>query len=1083
MTETRRPGCLDANMMAEYIDGGLEPRQRAEVEAHLAECGECYETFSDAVRQTDSNTGLSGLGHVIPNGESGRSRAAKWWWIAAAAAVIAFGGLRPDGFWRARPLDRAVADLVTAVGQSRFTEGRMAEPFAYGPAPAPNRGAVDARTLPRSVREAALNIEKLTERAGSLQARRAWALARLVQGQTNEAISVLESIAEEFPMDTLTRIELSAALLERSRQSGIVFDATKALDSATIALSVSPNQPAALFNRALALEAIGDKSGAIAAWNRYLSVDPSSPWASEALAHLDALKRELLPLSTNSDFHAAPRTVEAFLESQIENWSSATTEGRDFDTALVRSRVAAFDGKWADRQVADMFALVQKATYWPFERRGCLARGIQSFRQAKSRFDQVSYEAAAAAVGESRKAFACAGVQDIEVKLLSLQIDWFSTHRVEDLALLEKLEVVAAAAEHWRTAGRIHYVLGLGAFRASRISQALDHYDRSRDAYRRADDLSGQGAASVLAAEARDQQGDSLASWTDYKRALSALPAMVAYRSRHTALVSIAIACQKQGLFGCEEYFADRLQDYATSEGSSIGLMAAHLHRANALSHLSGADAARPELTAAHAAHERIEDPTFRRQYAADLAWMEGRILQSADPNAAIKSLTAAIAEWQQSGFRTRLSETLLVRGRALAAVGRIGEARSDWNQAAKLFEDQQLGIREEQLRISRASDLWDVFAEMIASVDTPAEKLEWIERSKARALLDSLGSSSKTSAAIRDLSIDWLPPNTVVVVFASLPDRLLRLTIRRGTISADSRPIGAASVAETTRRLFATEPTGDWQSNPLLLGLLPDGVCRNPDDLLVIVPDGGLYRVPFSALRTEHDNEPLIRRCVPIVVPSIAVYRRIAAQAPTKSPRGARVLLVQADRGWAIAGLPELSSAREEIHDIDQIYSGGKLLQGPRLTLKAFLEGAAHADIIHIAGHAIADDLFPSRSRLLLDPGSPEPWLDINHILSIKIERGALVVLGACETAAGRVFRGEGSVSLARAFLQAGASHVIAAKWQVNDRATRALLVQMHRQIALGDPPSRALARAQRAVANDGMPAAQWSAFEVVGG
>ena len=45
--------------------------------------------------------------------------------------------------------------------------------------------------------------------------------------------------------------------------------------------------------------------------------------------------------------------------------------------------------------------------------------------------------------------------------------------------------------------------------------------------------------------------------------------------------------------------------------------------------------------------------------------------------------------------------------------------------------------------------------------------------------------------------------------------------------------------------------------------------------------------------------------------------------------------------------------------------------------------------------------------------------------------------MLSACETAVGKLQRGEGSLSLAHAFLQAGARGVIASLWSVNDEKT----------------------------------------------
>ena len=59
-------------------------------------------------------------------------------------------------------------------------------------------------------------------------------------------------------------------------------------------------------------------------------------------------------------------------------------------------------------------------------------------------------------------------------------------------------------------------------------------------------------------------------------------------------------------------------------------------------------------------------------------------------------------------------------------------------------------------------------------------------------------------------------------------------------------------------------------------------------------------------------------------------------------------------------------------------------------------------------------------------------------EIAALKLQPGTVAVLGACETALGRTFNGEGAMSLVRAFLGAGASAVVAALWDVKDDSDR---------------------------------------------
>ena len=55
------------------------------------------------------------------------------------------------------------------------------------------------------------------------------------------------------------------------------------------------------------------------------------------------------------------------------------------------------------------------------------------------------------------------------------------------------------------------------------------------------------------------------------------------------------------------------------------------------------------------------------------------------------------------------------------------------------------------------------------------------------------------------------------------------------------------------------------------------------------------------------------------------------------------------------------------------------------------------------------------------------------------------LVVLSACETGKGKIYRTEGIVGLTRAFMFAGSPRVLCSLWQVDDEATRALMVKFY--------------------------------------
>ena len=70
--------------------------------------------------------------------------------------------------------------------------------------------------------------------------------------------------------------------------------------------------------------------------------------------------------------------------------------------------------------------------------------------------------------------------------------------------------------------------------------------------------------------------------------------------------------------------------------------------------------------------------------------------------------------------------------------------------------------------------------------------------------------------------------------------------------------------------------------------------------------------------------------------------------------------------------------------------------------------------------------------------------FLTCLDVFQLKIPAD-LVVLSACETAKGRIYRMEGILGLTRAFMFAGTPRVICSLWKVDDEATRALMTRFY--------------------------------------
>lgn len=269
--ESRRPGCLDEELLAAFADGKLKRSEMPAVLAHLRECPKCMSALEVA-------------NEVVGTKEA---RPFRWWWAAAAAAVIAAVLLALPLLRREEPL---LARLVRyAPADARPVETRLTA-LSWAPYRGPLRAgeaSEDARRL--QLAGAAGDAVARANSDPSAEAQWTAGVALLLVGETENALNRLRLAAERAPNDAAMWSDLAAALdaaavsLERKSLHA------EALAAADRALAVNASHPAALFNRALILEHLGLGAEAREAWDRYLAVDPSSPWAKEAREHLRRL--------------------------------------------------------------------------------------------------------------------------------------------------------------------------------------------------------------------------------------------------------------------------------------------------------------------------------------------------------------------------------------------------------------------------------------------------------------------------------------------------------------------------------------------------------------------------------------------------------------------------------------------------------------------------------------------------------------------------------------------------------------------------------------------------------------------------
>jgi CHAT domain-containing protein/tetratricopeptide (TPR) repeat protein len=316
-----------------------------------------------------------------------------------------------------------------------------------------------------------------------------------------------------------------------------------------------------------------------------------------------------------------------------------------------------------------------------------------------------------------------------------------------------------------------------------------------------------------------------------------------------------------------------------------------------------------------------------------------------------------------------------------------------------------------------------------------------------------------------------------------------LRSAVRLFKGTFDLRNGSDAAPAAALYRKLLEQPLRD----------LPAGIRR-----LVLVPDDALHQLPFAALRPTAKEAPLAGRFELTEVPSATLWLSWKGRRPSPAPipalaladpplpgEGPGVRLAAARDRAAMAvfasgiRLGPLPYSRQESDAVVRDLGGGSVRRLGDEASEAFVKATPllRYGILHFATHAVTDETNPDRSGVLLAPGAAnqDGLLQIREIVDLDLD-GRIVVLSACSSNTGATLRGEGVMSLARAFFRAGAHTVVASLWRLRDDEAADLFDRFYRHLGRGRSVAAALQAAQRELIAEGAPAAAWAGLVVLG-
>jgi CHAT domain-containing protein/cytochrome c-type biogenesis protein CcmH/NrfG len=1146
--------CLSEGEWVKAAAGLLEETEAKERMHHAAQCGQCGPLLKAATRSLSDETSpdeeavLARLRSARPEWQSqmaGTLRTMERPPVSARAVTLRamFRLLRPvylvPGFavlillcWLAARFWLPVSSeqlLAQAYTQHRTLEARI--PGAeYAPLRVERGSGASNLNKPPSLLEAeaiiAKNLQKDPNDPKWLQAR---ARADLLDGNYDSAIKSLDRALERHPDSPQLLSDLGAAYFERGETGDRAIDDGRAIEYLSKALSVSPDDPVALFNRALAYERMFLYAQATTDWEHYLRVDPKGAWSDDVRKRLEAIRDKqksarnlqsdslsaLIASDSEGDatfLEKVRARPEDYLEVAVRNWLPESLEDVRSSAAIgqsSRSRNALVvvaeetSKEHSDDWLRDFATLPPS----PVSRRGIqlLADAIAS--DAGGNYDRGATQAHEADILLERSG-SVAGA-------LRAQLE-----RVTALDRSVHGDLCARASSPLVTALRAHHYPSLMVRALIEDSTCLSVTGEMRRSLAETDEAvrlahsSGYRTlylkALVNATSFSSIKGAFSNAWNSNRSVLSE------YWKSPT---SDALAFQFYSELSYDAEGADLRWAALAAAREAVGaIISVHNRSVEALARYRLASLAQ----AVGADSEASVQFRAATQLFGELPPAPTNSAYQVAGNTMLASILAKHADFQQSLQLLRTSRPLLPAitnltvplqfyqtlgtvyleenefeesRRALQSAVSIGEAglstmnnardRMDWQiQLAPSYRDLVKILFLHDLRPEEALQLWEWFRAI------PLRSKSRQERVTAHIDFDSLDHERHLSYPDLIANVQPMLTSTTILSYAQMPDGVLVWVFDdRGT---RSKWVPVSDLELDRQIVIFNRECADPNSGittlrtdaQRLYGRLvaPVAADLDPSREIIIEGDGLIATLPFEAL-VDTTGVFFGSRFAITSSPGIGYMLALRPPLPFSNTLPSLVVGAPVTRELNGDGTLPIPDAVDEAQAIASTMPKAHVLLGEAATkdaVRTFLRGA---QIFHFAGHGISGpdgvDLPLSSSQV---PDSSENPASLDVVLQREsLQSSQLIVLSACSSAGNS---GNNSDSLVRTLLSSGVPHVVASRWNVDSRITATLMTSFYEALFSGQSVAHSLrqSRTSLMMRPDTIHPYYWAAFGAYG-
>jgi len=218
----------------------------------------------------------------------------------------------------------------------------------------------------------------------------------------------------------------------------------------------------------------------------------------------------------------------------------------------------------------------------------------------------------------------------------------------------------------------------------------------------------------------------------------------------------------------------------------------------------------------------------------------------------------------------------------------------------------------------------------------------------------------------------------------------------------------------------------------------------------LTIIPDDILFSIPFEALQpSTSDNDYLIYSHQISYANSLIFLSKNTIQTTENTKNAIGFAPIHFN-----SGLPPLEHSKPELEQLN-LFMDAELLIEEKASKQNLVNNLNDYKVIHISTHA-SSDKFREPYLALSDS-----LVNINELYLTK-NKADLVVLSACETANGELFKGEGVLSLSRSFFNTGARSVASTLWSIDDKSSSEIMASFYNNLNEGQSKAKALHKAK---------------------